>query len=374
MSAIQFNLNATAGNARQGNLHTPHGTVPTPAFMPVGTYGTVKAMTPKDLRSVGASIVLSNTFHLWVRPGHQAIETLGGLHSFMGWNGPILTDSGGFQVFSLSEFTKITEEGVRFRTPLDGQYRMLTPEKCIEIQEALGVDMAMAFDECISWPAERDKVTLSTERTTRWLKRCMAARKNPEKTALLGIVQGGFYADIRIAHAQEIVELDLDAYAVGGLSVGEPTEQLMDMVEQTTPHLPQNKLRYLMGVGTPLNLIDAVMRGIDIFDCVLPTRNARNGKIYTHVGIINIKNSRYSLDDSPLDPSCSCYTCSSFSRAYLRHLFNCNEILGSHLLTLHNLNFYQTIMHRIRLAIGEGEDAVKALRATVLTWMAPYSD
>ena len=372
MSALSFELNATAGDARTGVLTTPHGTVPTPAFMPVGTYGTVKAMTPRDLKAVGASIVLSNTFHLWVRPGHETIQELGGLHRFMGWDGPILTDSGGFQVFSLSEFTKITEEGVRFRTPLDGQYRMLTPEVCIEIQEALGVDMAMAFDECIPWPADRQAVSLSTQRTTRWLKRCMAARRNQDVTALLGIVQGGFYADLRIAHAQEIVELDLDAYAVGGLSVGEPTEQLLEMVAITTPHLPKHKIRYLMGVGTPMNLVDAVMRGIDIFDCVLPTRNARNGKIYTHLGVINIKNSHYSKDESPLDPLCSCYTCSSFSRAYLRHLFVCNEILGSHLLTLHNLFLYQHLMAKLREAIADGEAAVRQVKEEVAIWMRPF--
>ena len=371
MSALHFDLISTAGQARTGVLTTPHGEVPTPAFMPVGTYGTVKAMTPQNLKDIGASIVLSNTFHLWVRPGHETIKALGGLHSFMGWDGPILTDSGGFQVFSLSEFTKITEEGVRFRTPLDGQYRMLTPEVCIEIQEALGVDMAMAFDECIPWPSEKKAVSLSTARTTRWLKRCLAARQNSNKTALLGIVQGGFYEDLRIEHAQEIVELDCDAYAVGGLSVGEPTEQLLEMVSITTPHLPAHKIRYLMGVGTPMNLVDAVMRGIDIFDCVLPTRNARNGKIYTHLGVINIKNSRYFKDESPLDPLCSCYTCSSFSRAYLRHLFVCNEILGSHLLTLHNLFLYQQLMSRLRMAIKSGEDAVWEVKKEVANWMKP---
>ncbi|MGC6508721.1 MAG: tRNA guanosine(34) transglycosylase Tgt [Myxococcota bacterium] len=371
MSALSFDLKSTAGQARTGVLKTPHGDVPTPAFMPVGTYGTVKAMTPQNLKDIGASIVLSNTFHLWVRPGHQTIQELGGLHTFMGWDGPILTDSGGFQVFSLSEFTKISEEGVRFRTPLDGQYRMLTPEVCIEIQEALGVDMAMAFDECIPWPAEKKAVSLSTARTTRWLKRCMAARKNHETTALLGIVQGGFYEDLRIEHAQEISKLDLDAYAIGGLSVGEPTEQLLEMVSVTTPHLPIHKIRYLMGVGTPMNLVDAVMRGVDIFDCVLPTRNARNGKIYTHLGVINIKNSRYSKDESPLDPLCSCYTCSSFSRAYLRHLFVCNEILGSHLLTLHNLFLYQKLMSNLRIAIKSGEDAVYEVKKEVANWMKP---
>lgn len=373
MSALSLNLTHVAGAARTGILNTPHGQAPTPAFMPVGTYGTVKGISPKELKEVGASIVLSNTYHLWVRPGHNIIKGLGGLHRFMAWDGPILTDSGGYQVFSLSEFRKITEEGVRFRSPLDGQYRMLTPEICIEIQEALGVDMAMAFDECIAWPSSREDTRKSTQRTSRWLKRCQAARRHQDKTALLGIVQGGFYEDLRIEHAQEIVQLDLDAYAVGGLSVGEPRDQLLEMVAITTPHLPKHKLRYLMGVGYPIDIIDAVMRGIDIFDCVIPTRNARNGKIFTQHGIINIKNARYKDDQNPLDPSCSCYTCTNFSRAYLRHLFVSNEILGARLLSLHNLFLYQHLMRSIRLAISRGEDALRELRKEVLSWMDPLS-
>ena len=373
MSALSLHITHTAGSARTGALHTPHGVVPTPAFMPVGTYGTVKGVSPKELREVNASIVLSNAYHLWVRPGHRLIERMGGLHQFMGWHGPILTDSGGYQVFSLSEFRKITEEGVRFRSPLDGQYRMLSPEVCIEIQEALGVDMAMAFDECIAWPSSREETQKSTERTTRWLKRCMDARKKPEKTALLGIVQGGFYEDLRIAHAQEIVDLDLDAYAVGGLSVGEPQEKLLAMVAISTPHLPTNKLRYLMGVGYPIDIIEAVIRGIDIFDCVIPTRNARNGKLFTTLGIINIKNARYKEDQNPLDPSCSCYTCTNFSRAYLRHLFVANEILGARLLSIHNLFLYQHLMATIRQAIPKGQDTLFALREEVLGWMKPIS-
>ena len=371
MSPLSITISATAGAARTGTLTTPHGDVPFPAFMPVGTYGTVKAMTPQDLRQIGATIILSNAYHLWVRPGHRQVEALGGLHTFMGWDGPILTDSGGFQVFSLKEFTKITEDGVRFRTPLDGQYRMMTPEVCIEIQESLGVDLAMAFDECIEWPADRERVQRSTERTTRWLKRCMDARSKPDKTALLGIVQGGFYEDVRVAHAQEITELNLDAYAVGGLSVGEPTEQLLAMVAVTTPHLPDSKLRYLMGVGYPSDIIDAVMRGIDIFDCVLPTRNARNGKVFTTLGVLNIKNARFANDTSPLDPSCACYTCQNFQRAYLRHLFVSNEILGSHLLTLHNLHLYQYLMTKIRTSIQEGLESISKLRTSVHEWMRP---
>lgn len=370
-SCIQYNLLAEAGPARKGELHTPHGVVPTPAFMPVGTYGTVKGISPQELKQINTSIVLSNAYHLWVRPGHQLVKKLGGLHKFMGWDGPILTDSGGFQVFSLKEFTKITEQGVRFRAPLDGQYRTMTPEVCIEIQEALGVDLAMAFDECIEWPADRDRVHASTSRTTRWLKRCDQARACRDKTALLGIVQGGFFVDLRIAHAQEIVELDLDAYAIGGLSVGEPTEQLMHMTEITTPHLPKNKLRYLMGVGYPSDIIAAVMRGVDIFDCVIPTRNARNGRVFTTSGTINIKNARYQDDESPLDPSCSCYTCRTFSRAYLRHLFISNEILAHRMLSLHNLHLYQSLMTRIRTAIDQGWEELCKLQTEVNNWMRP---
>jgi queuine tRNA-ribosyltransferase len=339
--------------------------------MPVGTYGTVKGMTPPELRDLGTHIVLSNTMHLWVRPGDELIRDLGGLHQFMGWNGPILTDSGGFQVFSLRKLAKVSEEGVRFRTPKDGMYRMLTPEVCIRIQENLGVDLAMAFDECIEWPASRDRVVASTERTTRWLKRCMAARTQPHRTALLGIVQGGFFPDLRAAHAREIVDLDLDAYAVGGLSVGEPREQLLEMVEASTEHLPRNKVRYLMGVGYPLDMVEAVARGIDLFDCVLPTRNARNGTAFTRSGRVYIKHARYKADPRPLDPDCPCYTCASFSRAYLRHLFLSNEMLVARLLTLHNLALYQGLMARLRDAIVEGPDALRQLRSLVAGWHLP---
>ena len=373
MSSLKLTINATAGPARTGLLETPHGPVETPAFMPVGTYGTVKGMTPLELRTLGTSILLCNAYHLWVRPGHLRIEGLGGLHRFMGWSGPILTDSGGYQVFSLRDFVKISEEGVRFRAPLDGNYRNMTPEVCVEIQEALGVDMAMAFDECIAWPASRDTVIQSTERTTRWLRRCMQARRKPEKTALLGIVQGGFYEDLRVEHAQEIVSMDLDAYAVGGLSVGEPRDELLGMVEVTTPHLPADKIRYLMGVGYPWDLVDAVMRGIDLFDCVIPTRNARNGKVFTSQGVINIKNARFADDAAPLDPLCTCYTCVNFEKAYLRHLFISNEILAARLLTLHNLTFYQNLMSRIRHVISEGWAALSRLREEVEGWKQPLA-
>ena len=368
---LKYSETHRAGEARRGVLSTPHGEIQTPAFMPVGTKGTVKGLVPKELEDSGVEILLCNAYHLWVRPGHQRIGQLGGIHRFMNWQGPILTDSGGYQVFSLKDLTKVTENGVRFRSPLDGQYRTLTPEVSIEIQETLGVDMAMAFDECIEWPASRDRVVRSTQRTTRWLKRCMEARKNPDKTALLGIVQGGFYEDLRVEHAQEIVELGLDAYAVGGLSVGEPVDELMAMVEVTTPHLPADRIRYLMGVGYPVNLVDAVMRGVDLFDCVIPTRSGRFGYAFTSEGKISIKHSRFAEDEKPLDPNCTCYTCRSFSRAYLRHLFQSNEILAPRLLSLHNVSFYQSLMSKIRTAIESGPAALQALRKKAVIWTEP---
>ena len=374
MSSISLTLTAQSGSARTGMLHLTHGDIPFPAFMPVGTYGTVKGMAPRDIHEIGADLILSNAYHLWVRPGHKLIERMGGLHQFMGWDGAILTDSGGYQVFSLNQFTQISEEGVRFRAPLDGQYRMMTPEVCVEIQESLGVDIAMAFDECIEWPATRERVQASTARTTRWLKRCDAARTKRGTTALLGIVQGGMYEDLRIAHAQEITELDLDGYAVGGLSVGEPTAQLLETVEWTTPHLPTEKVRYLMGVGYPWDIIEAVLRGIDIFDCVIPTRNARNGKMFTSVGIINIKNAKYAEDNRPLDPNCTCSTCQNHSRAYLRHLFVSKEILGAQLFTRHNLHFYQQLMQRIQRAIIDGGDSLEQLRQEVHGWNVSCQD
>ncbi len=371
---LQFTETHRAGAARRGVLKTPHGDVQTPAFMPVGTKGTVKGLIPAELKEAGVDILLCNAYHLWVRPGHERIGQLGGLHRFMNWDGPILTDSGGYQVFSLKDVTKVTEKGVRFRSPLDGQYRTLTPELCVEIQETLGVDMAMAFDECIEWPADRERVIRSTQRTTRWLKRCMESRKRLDKTALLGIVQGGFYPDLRVEHAQEIVSLDLDAYAVGGLSVGEPVDELMGMVEVTVPHLPTDKIRYLMGVGYPVNLVDAVMRGIDLFDCVIPTRSGRFGYAFTSQGKLSIKHSRFADDEKPLDPSCTCYTCRSFSRAYLRHLFQSNEILAPRLLSLHNVSFYQSLMSKIRDAIAQGPAALEALRKKALVWTEPMQE
>jgi queuine tRNA-ribosyltransferase len=374
---ISFELLATAGSARTGVLHTLRGDVRTPAFAPVGTYATVKGMTPPEIESVGADMVLANAMHLQVRPGVEVVEELGGLHQFMGWQKPILTDSGGYQIFSLKEFVKVSEEGVRYRAPLDGNWRKLTPESSTRAQERLGVDIAMAFDECIEWPAERARVARSTARTTRWLKRCLAAREAPDRTALLGIVQGGFYDDLRVAHAQELAALDLDAYAVGGLSVGEPLPDLLSVLSVTLPHLPAGRLRYLMGVGLPIDIVEAVRRGVDLFDCVLPTRTARFGQVFSSLGRINIKNARYSRDPESLDPACPCYTCQSFGRGYLRHLFLSNEILAPRLLTLHNLTFYQRLMARLRSAIAvggpEGEAALAALRDEALAWMEPFS-
>jgi queuine tRNA-ribosyltransferase len=369
-----YELLASAGGARRGRLHLPHGSVETPAFMPVGTQGTVKGLTPEDLERAGAEIVLSNTYHLWVRPGHERVRALGGLHRVMAWDRPILTDSGGFQVFSLKEFTKVSEAGVKFRSPVDGQWRTLTPELAVEIQEALGVDVAMAFDECIEWPAERDRVARSTERTTRWLRRCEAARTQRDRTALFGIVQGGTYDDLRAAHAQELASMDLDGYAVGGVSVGEPREHMFAAAQAATPHLPAHRVRYLMGVGYPIDLVDGVLSGIDLFDCVIPTRSARFGAVFTSVGRVSIKHARYRDDPRPLDPTCACYTCARFSRAYLRHLFTANELLSPRLLTLHNVTFYQRLMARIREAVERGEDAMAALRHEVVSWMRPHDD
>lgn len=370
MSA-NFELLTTDGAARRGRLTLTHGVVETPAFMPVGTQGSVKGLAPTDLHAAKVQIVLANTYHLWVRPGHERIRALGGLHRFMDWEKPILTDSGGFQVFSLKEFRKVTEEGVKFRSTIDGQWRMLTPEVAIEVQEAFGVDVAMAFDECIEWPAERDRVARSTERTTRWLKRCLAARQHADRTAVFGIVQGGMLPDLRAAHADELSAMDLDGYAIGGLSVGEPREDLFGMATLAASHLPKHKVRYLMGVGYPVDLIDGVLAGVDIFDCVIPTRSARFGTAFTSTGRVIIKHATYRDDPAPLDADCPCYTCARFSRAYLRHIFTCNEILAPRLLTLHNVTFYQRLMARIREAVETGNGALAALRNEVVGLDAP---
>lgn len=358
-----FEVQATLGPARAGLLRLPHGEVPTPAFMPVGTRGTVKGLDPHELRAIGSRMVLANTYHLWVRPGHEVVRDVGGLHRFMGWDGPILTDSGGFQVFSLREHLKVTERGVRIRSPEDGEHRLLTPELSIEIQEALGVDVAMAFDECLEHPATRERAVASTERTTRWLQRCVAARRHPERTAMFGIVQGGTYADLRVEHAQRIAELDLDGYAIGGLSVGEERAVLIEMAGLSARALPPDRVRYLMGVGHPHDIVDAALAGVDLFDCVIPTRAGRHGQAYTSEGRRNLRNGRYARDTEPLDPDCDCSTCARFTRAYLRHLVKSEELLGKRLLTLHNLRFYHRLLATLREALVAGDPAaVEAVR------------
>ncbi|WP_352419905.1 tRNA guanosine(34) transglycosylase Tgt [Proteiniborus sp.] len=339
--------------ARLGKIYTPHGVIETPIFMPVGTRATVKTMTPEELKDLGAQIILGNTYHLYLRPGHKLIEEAGGLHKFMNWDKPILTDSGGFQVFSLGELRKITEEGVEFRSHIDGSKHFISPEKSIEIQNSLGSDIMMAFDECAPYPSGWDYVKQSLERTTRWAKRCKEANKNPETQALFGIVQGGMYRDLREQSAREIIDLDFPGYAVGGLSVGEPAELMYEMLDYTVPLLPKEKPRYLMGVGSPDYLFESVIRGIDMADCVLPTRIARNGTVLTSCGKVVIRNAKYSKDFTSLDPECDCYTCKNYTRAYIRHLFNVDEILGARLATIHNVYFLLKLMENIRQAIKE---------------------
>ncbi len=340
--------------ARRGRIHTPHGIIETPVFMPVGTCGTVKAMTPEELRDeVKAKIILSNTYHLFLRPGDELVAEAGGLHKFMNWDGAILTDSGGFQVFSLSDLRNISEEGVAFKSHLDGSKLFISPEKSISIQNNLGSDIMMAFDECVPYPADYEYTRKSMERTTRWAKRCKEANKNPERQGLFGIVQGGMYKDLREISAKQLVELDFPGYAVGGLSVGEPADLMYDILGSTTPFLPENKPRYLMGVGTPDYLIEAVVRGIDMCDCVLPTRIARNGTALTSYGKLVVRNATYERDFTPLDPECDCYTCRNYTRAYIRHLIKCGEILGARLLSIHNLRFLVRLMENVRTAIEE---------------------
>lgn len=363
--AARFETLHTLGSARTGLLHLPHGTVLTPAFMPVGTYGTVRGLLPREIRDLGASMVLSNTYHLWVRPGHRQIGALGGLHGFMGWDGPILTDSGGYQIFSLKEHLKVEEDGVHFRVPETGEARYLTPELAVEIQETLGVDVAMAFDECIEWPADTDRVARSTARTTRWLERCLKARQKADRTALFGIVQGGLYEDRRIEHAQQLEAMPaLDGLAIGGLSVGEDRDDMLAAVSWVVPHLGQSRVRYLMGVGHPHDVIDAALLGVDLFDCVLPTRLGRHGMVYTFQGRRNLKNARYKDDPRPLDATDPDTPVGNFSRAYLRHLIKTGEMLGRRLLSAHNLHFYQTLLRRLRVAIAAGDEAaVQEIRA-----------
>jgi queuine tRNA-ribosyltransferase len=355
MAAIKYRLikKDSRTNARLGILETPHGIIETPVFMPVGTQATVKSMTPEELKEIGATIILSNTYHLYLRPGHKIIEKAGGLHKFMNWDRAILTDSGGFQVFSLNSLRKITEDGVEFRSHIDGSRHFFTPEKVIEIQNALGSDIMMSFDECAPYPADYDYVKKSMELTIKWAERGKRAHKNTEKQALFGIVQGGTYEDLRKECAQRLVDMDFPGYSIGGLSVGEPKNVMYDIVDLTTEYLPENKPRYLMGVGSPDDLIEGVIRGVDMFDCVLPTRIARNGTVFTSKGKLIVRDAPYAEDFSPLDEECDCYTCKNYSRAYIRHLFKANEILAARLATIHNLYFLIKLMERIREAIRQ---------------------
>lgn len=350
-----FAVVATDGAARTGRLTTAHGRIETPAFMPVGTYGTVKAMTPEELQALGAQVVLGNTFHLMLRPGADIVAAHGGLHGFMGWPGPILTDSGGFQVFSLKSLRKITEEGVVFRSPIDGSEVRLTPEDSMEVQLKLGSDLAMAFDECTPYPATEQEARESMERSMRWaaLSHAYYTRGEPPG-GLLGIVQGGMHPWLRLASLEALLERDWAGLAVGGLAVGEPEEERLKILESLVPQMPADRPRYLMGVGRPEDIVAAVVRGIDLFDCVMPTRHARNGHLFTSTGVINIRNSAHQADLGPIDPECRCYTCQRYSRAYLRHLDRCNEILGSRLNTIHNLHFYLELMRSLRSAISAG--------------------
>ena len=353
MPAITYELLHVDKNsgARRGVVHTPHGDIQTPIFMPVGTLATVKAMSPEELKNdVKAQIILSNTYHLYLRPGHDIVKEAGGLHKFMNWDRPILTDCGGFQVFSLSSLRKISEEGVLFNSHLDGSKHMFTPEKVMGIEEALGADIIMAFDECCPYPADYDYVKKSMERTTRWAVRCKKAHKT-ENQGLFGIIQGGFYKDLREQSAKDLISLDFPGYAIGGISVGEPKEEFLDILRYTTPLMPENKPRYLMGVGSPDYLIEASLAGIDMCDCVLPTRLARHGTALTSKGKLVIRNQNFARDWNKLDDECDCYTCKNYTRAYLRHLIKTNEILGMRLLSLHNLRFLTKLMERVRIEI-----------------------
>ena len=359
----EFTLMGSLGAARRGRLQLAHGVVETPAFMPVGTYGTVKAMTPEELEGLGADIVLGNTFHLMLRPGNEIMRAHGGLHGFMHWRRPILTDSGGFQVFSLESLRKITEEGVQFRSPIDGSAVRLTPEDSMDVQLALGSDIAMALDDCTPYPANEPQVRESMERSMRWEFRSYEHYYQRGREALgldappgelFGIVQGGMHVNLRLASLNELSKLPWKGFAVGGLAVGEPEDERLRVLEGLVPHLPADRPRYLMGVGRPQDIIAAVLRGIDMFDCVMPTRHARNGHLFTSQGVVNIRNAAHQADTGPLDPACACYTCRNFSRAYLRHLDKCSEILGARLNTIHNLHYYLELMRRIRAGIEAG--------------------
>ncbi|MFP5482684.1 MAG: tRNA guanosine(34) transglycosylase Tgt [Gammaproteobacteria bacterium] len=351
---MSFKLKTTSGKARRGEITTAHGVIQTPIFMPVGTYGTVKGMTPRDLTEIQAQIILGNTFHLWMRPGLDIMEKFGGLHQFMGWKGPILTDSGGFQVFSLGAMRKIKEEGVHFRSPVNGDKLFLTPEESMRIQTVLNSDIVMIFDECTPYPATHTEARLSMEMSMRWARRSRDAfDAMGNHNGLFGIVQGGMYEDLRDISLQGLEEIGFDGYAIGGLSVGEPKDDMQRILAHTAPKLPQHKPRYLMGVGTPEDLVNAVRQGIDMFDCVMPTRNARNGWLFTRTGDIRIRNAKFRNDESPLDATCSCYTCKNFSRAYLHHLDRSKEILGAQLNTMHNLHYYLDLMREMREAIEQ---------------------
>ena len=341
------------GAARRGRITLARGTIETPAFMPVGTYGTVKGLTPEEVRATGAEILLGNTFHLMLRPGTEIVAAHGGLHGFMNWPGPILTDSGGFQVYSLAEMREIREEGVTFRSPINGDRIFLGPEESIAVQHALGADIIMAFDECTPYPADAESVRASMQLSMRWAERCRVAHGD-STAALFGIVQGGMHADLRVESVRALRAIGFPGYAIGGLSVGETRAEREAVLEATVPALPEDSPRYLMGVGTPADIVDAVARGIDMFDCVIPTRHARTAFLYTSEGVVKLRNARHRTDTGPLDPACDCYTCRHYSRAYLHHLDKCGEILGARLNTLHNLHYYQRLMQRLRNAIETG--------------------
>jgi queuine tRNA-ribosyltransferase len=349
---MQFTLLTADHAARRGRLTFERGTVETPAFMPVGTYGTVKAMTPEELRELGAQIILGNTFHLMLRPGIEVMRAHGGLHRFMHWDGPILTDSGGFQVWSLGQLRKISEQGVTFQSPVNGDRIFMGPEESMAVQQALGADIIMIFDECTPYPATEAQARASMELSLRWAERSKRAHAS-HPSALFGIVQGGMYTHLRQASLAGLKQIGFDGYALGGLSVGEPKEEMLRVLDSIAPELPADRPRYLMGIGTPEDLVEAVRRGMDMFDCVLPTRNARNGWLFTSDGAVKIRNSRYAADTGPVDANCDCYTCRHYSRAYLRHLQQCNEILGARLATIHNLYYYQALMRGLRQAIEQ---------------------
>jgi len=351
---MSFKVSKTEGNARRGELVFPRGKVQTPAFMPVGTYGTVKGMLPRDIEEIGAEIILGNTFHLMLRPGTEVVQKHGDLHDFTQWKGPILTDSGGFQVFSLGEMRKISEKGVTFRSPINGDLVELTPEISMDVQAKLGADVVMIFDECTPYPATEEEARTSMELSLRWAKRSKDAHKGND-AALFGIVQGGMYDNLREESLKGLKEIDFDGFAIGGLSVGEPKDEMMKVLDFVANKMPSDKPRYLMGVGKPEDLVEAVRRGIDMFDCVMPTRNARNGHLFTSTGVIKIRNAAHKEDVQPLDSECDCYTCKNFSRSYLNHLDRCGEILGAQLNTIHNLRFYQNLMSGLRQAIEQGK-------------------